>query len=187
MTASTPSLQLQVAVSLSAITLLDTLLAKSSCCFTNDVNAYGVSFEANLAYGESLWKRTTTTRVAVRTKPVNQEQKLAAEILKCRVTSDNRLDLLVKTFQSIVRIVQKVVTGQLLNHSPLFTKWVPVLLEVCAHSTREVLSSCARSWSYSSLVCAYANLVSSSRARIFSPLVISSLSMVFSRRNVRNV
>ena len=123
--------------------MLVTLLAKSSCCFTYYVNAYGVSFEANLAYGESLWKRTTTTRVAVRTaavslhtKPVNHEQKLAAEILKYRVMSDNRLDPLVKTFQSIVRIVQKVVTAQLLRHGPLFSQWVPVLLEVCAHSTR---------------------------------------------------
>ena len=50
--------------------------------------------------------------------------------------SDNRLDLLVKTFQSIVCIVQKLATGQLLNHSPLFTKWVSVMLKVCAHTTR---------------------------------------------------
>ena len=71
--------------------------------------------------------------VSLNTKPGNQEQKLAAEILKCRVTIDNRLDLLVKTFQSIV---QKVATAQLLNHGPLFTKWVPIMLKVCAHTTR---------------------------------------------------
>ena len=74
--------------------------------------------------------------MSLHTKPVDQEQKLAAEILKYRVTSNNRLDLLVKTFQSIVLVVQKVATDQLLNHGPMFTKFcVPVLLEVGGNTT----------------------------------------------------